>query len=229
MVREPPLVFYYVYEPAKLLDHFLSHTPKRLVCTPLGHTKTRLLLGKGFVRVKYSLDSVKVASATKEWLAKRNVRTEEIAELVMFLQKEYVPGLTLEDCKESVERVIEKREVQNAVLTGIQLDMLCEQGQLFEPLQEMVKHDEGLYGVDEILALSIVNIYGSIGLTNFGYIDKMKPGVLNRLNDKNDGFIHTFLDDIVGAIAAAASSRIAHARTAVLPLTHTGGEPVGIR
>jgi len=172
--------------------------------------------------MKYSLDSAKVAAATKEWLAKRNVRTEEIAELVLFLQKDYIPGLTLDDCIESVERVLEKREVQNAILTGIQLDMLCERGQLFEPLQDMVKYDEGLYGVDEIVALSIVNIYGSIGLTNFGYIDKLKPGVLERLNDKNDGFIHTFLDDIVGAIAAAASSRIAHTRTAVLPVP---GEP----
>jgi phosphatidylglycerophosphatase A len=181
------------------------------------------LLGKGFLRVKYSLDSAKVASATKEWLAKRNVRTEEIAELVLFLQKDYVQGLTLEECSHNVERVIEKREVQNAILTGIQLDILCERGELFEPLQEMVKHDEGLYGVDEILALSIVNIYGSIGLTNFGYIDKMKPGVLDRLNDKNDGQIHTFLDDIVGAIAAAASSRIAHARTAVLQPENDGG------
>jgi len=167
--------------------------------------------------MKYSLDSAKVAAATREWLEKRNVKTEQIAELVLFLQKDYIPGLTLEDCKENVERVLEKREVQNAILTGIQLDILCERGELFPPLQEMVKNDEGLYGVDEILALSIVNIYGTIGYTNFGYIDKMKPGVLQRLNDKNDGYIHTFLDDIVGAIAAAASSRIAHARTAVLP------------
>jgi phosphatidylglycerophosphatase A len=167
--------------------------------------------------MKYSLDSAKVAAATREWLHKRNVRTEEIAELVMFLQKQYIPDLTLEDCKESIERVLEKREVQNAILTGIQLDILCERGELFAPLQEMVKNDEGLYGVDEILAMSIVNIYGTIGYTNFGYIDKLKPGVLERLNDKNDGYIHTFLDDIVGAIAAAASSRIAHTRTAVLP------------
>ncbi|TLS53485.1 phosphatidylglycerophosphatase A [Paenibacillus antri] len=167
--------------------------------------------------MKYSLDSAKVAEATREWLRKRNVRTEEIAELVMFLQNQYIPDLTLADCKESVERVLEKREVQNAILTGIQLDILCERGELFAPLQEMVKNDEGLYGVDEILAMSIVNIYGTIGYTNFGYIDKLKPGILERLNDKNDGYIHTFLDDIVGAIAAAASSRIAHTRTAVLP------------
>lgn len=160
--------------------------------------------------MSYSMDSAEVAKATKEWLTKRNVQIEEIAELTYMLQKDYIEGLTLAECAANVERVLSKREVQNAVLTGIQLDILCEQGTLFAPLQDMIKHDEGLYGVDEILALSVVNIYGSIGLTNFGYVDKMKFGVLKRLNDKSGGLVNTFLDDIVAAIAAAAASRIAH-------------------
>lgn len=54
-------------------------------------------------------------------------------------------------------------------------------------------------------------MYGSIGFTNFGYIDKVKPGILKELNEPREGVVHTFLDDIVGAIAAAASSRLAHA------------------
>jgi phosphatidylglycerophosphatase A len=106
--------------------------------------------------------------------------------------------------------VLTKREVQNAILTGIQLDKLGEKKMLEEPLQAIIEVDEGLYGVDEILAFSIVNVYGSIGFTNYGYIDKLKPGILERLNDKSTGMCHTFLDDIVGAIAAAASSRLAH-------------------
>lgn len=138
----------------------------------------------------------------------------EIAELVMLLQKKYYPTLTMEECMENVDKVLMKREVQNAVLTGIQLDILAEQGALLPPLQDMIENDEGLYGVDEILAFSIVNVYGSIGFTNYGYVDKLKPGVLERLNDKSLGPIHTFLDDIVGAIAASASSRIAHRKQA---------------
>jgi phosphatidylglycerophosphatase A len=114
----------------------------------------------------------------------------------------------------SVDAVLSKREVQNAILTGIQLDLLAAEGKLLPPLQDMIENDEGLYGCDEILALSIVNVYGSIGFTNFGYIDKLKPGILKRLNDKSTGETHTFLDDIVGAIAAAASSRIAHRKQA---------------
>ncbi|QNK59984.1 phosphatidylglycerophosphatase A [Paenibacillus sp. PAMC21692] len=163
---------------------------------------------------KYSLNSKKVAEATEEWLEKRGVTKMEIAELVHFLQKDYFPELTLDECMVHVDAVLSKREVQNAVLTGIQLDMLAEEGKLLPPLQEMIQHDEGLYGCDEILALSIVNVYGSIGFTNFGFIDKVKPGILVRLNSKTEGEIHTFLDDIVGAIAASAASRIAHRKQA---------------
>ncbi|MFD0672947.1 phosphatidylglycerophosphatase A [Cohnella sp. GCM10027633] len=162
----------------------------------------------------YRLNSKFVAESTEEWLTKRGVTKEQIGQLVMLLQKDYFPELTLAECVVNVEAVLSKREVQNAVLTGIQLDMLAEEGKLLPPLQDMIKYDEGLYGCDEILALSIVNVYGSIGFTNFGYIDKFKPGVLKKLNDKSSGQIHTFLDDIVGAIAASASSRLAHRKQA---------------
>jgi phosphatidylglycerophosphatase A len=164
--------------------------------------------------MEYSLDSKKIAKATREWLEKRGVGIREIAELTFFLQKDYVKDLSIEECMDSVERVLSKREVQNAVLTGIQLDILAEQGKLMQPLQDMIYNDEGLYGCDEVLALSIVNVYGSIGFTNFGYVDKVKPGCLKRLNDKHGAMKHTFLDDIVGAISAAASSRIAHRKQA---------------
>lgn len=146
----------------------------------------------------------------RDWLNDRGVKIEDIAELVMFLQKKYHPNLHLDECIENINRVLSKREVQNAILTGIQLDILAEKKMLEEPLQSIIEVDESLYGVDEILAFSIVNVYGSIGFTNYGYIDKQKPGILKQLNDHTSGKCHTFLDDIVGAIAAAASSRLAH-------------------
>ncbi|MGO2629086.1 MAG: phosphatidylglycerophosphatase A family protein [Enterococcus italicus] len=143
-------------------------------------------------------------------LEERGVPVIEIAKLVYFLQEKYIPELTLEECMESVEAVLKKREVQNTILTGIQLDVLAEQNKLLTPLQDIVAKDEGLYGIDEIMALSIVNVYGSIGFTNYGYIDKIKPGILAMLNSHEGPQVHTFLDDIVGAMAAAAASRIAH-------------------
>ncbi|KGX89631.1 hypothetical protein N781_07665 [Pontibacillus halophilus JSM 076056 = DSM 19796] len=149
----------------------------------------------------------------RQWLDDRGVTIEDIADLVYYLQSKYHDNLTMEECKYNVERVISKREVQNAILTGIQLDVLAEKNMLDEPLQSTIAEDESLYGVDEIIALSIVNVYGSIGFTNYGYIDKVKPGILEKLNDKSHGYCHTYLDDIVGAIAAAASSRLAHSVT----------------
>ncbi|WEG72914.1 phosphatidylglycerophosphatase A family protein [Vagococcus intermedius] len=147
-----------------------------------------------------------------ELLNQRGVSLKDIAELVLFLQKDYVDDLTLETCEENVKAVLKKREVQNTIITGIQLDILAEDKKLLSPLQEILTEDEGLYGIDEIMALSIVNVYGSIGFTNYGYIDKVKPGILKKLNAHDGQNVHTFLDDIVGAIAAAAASRIAHAQ-----------------
>ncbi|MBO8171795.1 MAG: phosphatidylglycerophosphatase A [Bacillaceae bacterium] len=147
-----------------------------------------------------------------ELLVERGVTMDDLIELVLFLQKDYYPHISREMCLHNIERVLDKREIQNAIITGIQLDMLAEQKKLMSPLQQIIETDEGLYGIDEVLALSIVNVYGSIGFTNYGYIDKTKPGILEKLNDKESDETHTFLDDIVGAIAAAASSRLAHSQ-----------------
>ncbi|MCF6092430.1 phosphatidylglycerophosphatase A [Microaerobacter geothermalis] len=147
-----------------------------------------------------------------ELLSERGVTMDHLVELVQFLQQDYFPQLSVEDCIYNIDKVLNKREVQNTIITGIHLDLLAENNHLDEPLLSMVKRDEGLYGVDETMALSIINIYGSIGFTNYGYIDKVKPGILERLNDKSTGKVNTFLDDIVGAIAAAASSRLAHSK-----------------
>lgn len=143
----------------------------------------------------------------------RGVGIRDIAELVFELQKPYIPTITVETCMDHVGKVLEKREVQNAVLTGLVLDIYAEKKMLPEPLQTILETDEGLYGVDEVLALSITNIYGSIGFTNFGYLDKIKIGILKGLNNKSGGKVNTFLDDLVAAIAASAASRLAHQDT----------------
>ncbi|MEK6190664.1 MAG: phosphatidylglycerophosphatase A [Carnobacterium alterfunditum] len=155
-------------------------------------------------------DTTELHEKALELLKQRGVQLKDIAELVMFLQQPYIDDLTLEFCLEHVEAVLKKREVQNTILTGIQLDILAETKQLMNPLLDIIVDDEGLYGIDEILALSIVNVYGSIGFTNYGYIDKIKPGIIGKLNKHEGNKVHTFLDDIIGAIAAAAASRLAH-------------------
>jgi len=147
--------------------------------------------------------------AATKWLEQRGVPLSEIAQIVFDLQRPYNPSLDMEQCLESVKAVLNKREVQYTLITGIALDYLAEKKQLPEPLQSMMEQDESLYGVDETLALGITSIYGMIGLTSFGYLDKTKMGILNQLNN-NKQQVHVFLDDLVAGIAAAASSRIAH-------------------
>lgn len=147
---------------------------------------------------------------SEEALKRRNIRLDDIAKIVYQLQVDYHPDLQMDACRKSVKKVLKKREVVHAILTGIALDELAEQNLLTEPLLSIVKSDEGLFGIDEIIPLSIVNIYGSIGLTNYGYLDKKKYGIIKELDEAKDDSVNTFLDDLVAAIAAAASSRIAH-------------------
>ncbi len=159
------------------------------------------------------MNNLDLREKAEKMLIERGVTIEQMAELTLFLQQKYVDGLTLEECIENVSAVLNKREVQNTIFTGIAIDKFAEQGLIEEPLNSMLRSDYGLYGLDEILALSIVNVYGSIGFTNYGYVDKVKPGILKEIDDKgkhNKNVCNTFLDDIVGAIAAAAASRIAH-------------------
>lgn len=148
-----------------------------------------------------------------DMLNRRGVELEDIGELVLFLQKRYYPDLTLEFCVENLKSVLKKREIVHAILTGIALDEMADKELLPEPLQSIVFEDEGLFGIDEIIPLSIVNVYGTIGLTNYGFLDKEKIGIIKKLDEEKDVQCNTFLDDIVAALAAATASRIAHSAT----------------
>lgn len=60
-------------------------------------------------------------------------------------------------------------------MVGLELDRLATQGLIKEPLESIIMNDSGVFGVDEGIALNIANIYGTIGITNYGYIDREKP------------------------------------------------------
>ncbi|PKR78368.1 phosphatidylglycerophosphatase A [Halalkalibacillus sediminis] len=156
------------------------------------------------------IKSQEVEKAARERLEERGVPIYSIAEIVYQMQKPYNASLTLETCIESVDRVLEKREIQHAILVGVELDVLAEKNQLTEPLQSLIASDEGLFGVDETIALGAALGYGSIAVTTYGHLDKQKVGIIEKLDTKDGVQCHTFLDDIVGSIAANASSRIAH-------------------
>lgn len=142
-------------------------------------------------------------------MQQRGITLEAIGDLVFELQKKYYPDLSMDICLGAVEAVISKREVQHGILTGLALDILAEKKQLPEPLQQIIANDEPLYGIDEVLGMAITNIYGTIGVTSFGYLDKMKIGLVGEL-DQDKNHCNTFADDLVAGIASAAAAKIAH-------------------
>ncbi|MGV3467359.1 MAG: phosphatidylglycerophosphatase A [Heyndrickxia sp.] len=151
-----------------------------------------------------------VKKAVFTLLKERGVELTDIAEIVYEMQSPYAPNLTMRSCLDSVLAVLEKREMQHALLVGIELDRLAEEKRLSEPLQTIVEQDEGLFGVDETIAIGAVFGYGSIAVTTYGYLDKAKTGIIKKLDTKSGNGVHTFLDDLVASIAANASSRLAH-------------------
>lgn len=174
------------------------------------NTESGVLDMKGMDGGNFRVHSDEVAKAAHEALVRRGVSIEEIAKIVFEMQEPYNEGLQLSHCVESVESVLLKREMQHALLVGVELDELAEQGKLSRPLQQIVDADEGLFGVDEMIGLGAVLTYGSIAVTTFGHLDKNKIGVIRELDTKAGGQVHTFLDDLVASIAACASARIAH-------------------
>lgn len=143
-------------------------------------------------------------------LAAKGITYHEIAHITYNLQTKYVPNLTIEECEMETQEVLHKRELLNNAMVALELDRLATEGQLNEPLQSIIASDAGVFGVDEGLALNMANIYGTIGVTNYGYVDKVKEGVIKKLDTDKSGVVNTFIDDLVGAIAAAVAAKIAH-------------------
>lgn len=143
-------------------------------------------------------------------LVERGVTILDVAKITFEMQKDYSENLTLELCELAVLEVLKKREILNAFAVGIELDELAEKRLLSEPLQTLIETDEGLFGVDETIALGGCYAYGSIAVTTFGHLDKQKVGIIKDLDTKGSEKVNTFLDDLIGMLAANASARVAH-------------------
>ncbi|MBM7616895.1 phosphatidylglycerophosphatase A [Weissella uvarum] len=147
-------------------------------------------------------------------LKARGVTLETLAPMVIEGQSDHF-AVTHDEAIDSLEHVLHKTESQDAILTGLALDDLAQAKALPEPLQTRIAEDSGTYGVDEQLVMSILGLYGTISWTNFGFLDRTKPGIIGELNNaqKNGGRVNTFIDDLVAAIVAAAEARLAHELT----------------
>ena len=146
-----------------------------------------------------------------EKLEERGVTVREIAEIAYNQQLKYNKNIDIQECIVSVEKILSLRDTFHLLQLGAEIDRLAEAGLFKGPIQDIIQNDLGVFGVDEIFGLDIARLYGAIGQTNFGDIDVNKPGVVKVLNEAGKPgkpSCHTFLDDIVGAIAAAAATRV---------------------
>jgi len=147
----------------------------------------------------------------KERLESRGVTIEDIAQIAFRQQSRFTKDITMEICIESTKKILSYADAFHMIQLGIEIDELAEKNMLSNPIQAIIKADLGLFGVDELMGLELAGNFGIIGKTNFGDIDVNKPGIVNDLNEegKKPDKCHTFLDDIVGALAACASTRVA--------------------
>ncbi|KRN58903.1 phosphatidylglycerophosphatase A [Limosilactobacillus secaliphilus] len=139
----------------------------------------------------------------------RGVHLHDLAQMAYNLQSQFLPNLTVDECYENLIQVLHKRELLNNAMVALELDRLCQEGKIKEPLESIIKNDAGVFGVDEALAIQIAEIYGTIGVTNFGYMDRVKNGII-RQYDRDTKHVNTFIDDLLGAIVAALCGKLAH-------------------
>lgn len=142
-------------------------------------------------------------------LDKRGIDEWTVGNAAYAMQHQYYPDVTVEQFGSELTNVLKKREVLNNLAVGFALDDLANRSLLPEPLQTIVANDLGAFGVDEALALSITQLYGTVSSTNYGHADKEKIGFAKELDNSN-GEINTFSDDLFSALASAVCARFAH-------------------
>lgn len=159
-------------------------------------------------RIYFSRDEM--FAMNRDALLSRGVTIRDIAELAFNQQSRYNKEVSMSVCIESVEKILSYRDIFHLVQLSIEIDRLTEEGMFRGPIQDIMRADLGMFGIDEIFGLNIAALYGTIGQTNFGDIDVNKPGIVKKLNEEGKfEKCHTFLDDVVGALGAAASTRVA--------------------
>lgn len=149
-----------------------------------------------------------------EHFERLGITVDKMAEIVYRDQKPYIDTLTEREASWAVSRVLNKTEFQDGLLVAIYLDKVAQMFNLMKednPLMDRLIDDHPNFGADEHLAMSLAGLYGSIATTNYGYIDKTKPGIVGELNDmgKSGEYVTTMMDDMIGAIIASAEAKLA--------------------
>ena len=159
-------------------------------------------------------ESETTTKVISEHFERLGITVAKMAEIVYRDQKPYIDNLTEREASWAVSRVLNKTEFQDGLLVAIHLDKVAQMFNLMrehDPLMERLITDHPNFGADEHLAMSLAGLYGSIATTNYGYIDKTKPGIVGELNDmgKSGEYVTTMMDDMIGVIIASAEAKLA--------------------
>lgn len=149
---------------------------------------------------------------TLRLLTKKNIKLSDIADLAIANQAPYGIDYDRTAVINVIDHILQRDDIQDIITLAINIDELVQNDQLSPYINERIKSDVGLFGVDELIVSGIYNLYGQTGVTNYGYTDKMKPGIIGEIDrrGKTTAETTTFLDDIVGALVAATVSYLAH-------------------
>ena len=149
------------------------------------------------------------------YLNSKGVTEESIGKLAMGLQKKFLPEVPLEKYISATLEISKKWDILNCCMVGIALDKAASNKQLDEPLQTIMDEDLGVFAVDEVLAYyGFATLYGGIGITSAGWLDKEKTGIIAKLDQENN-YVNVFLDDLIVGLVACVSAKIAHDYTEV--------------
>lgn len=160
------------------------------------------------------VESEATTKVISEHFERLGITVAKMAEIVYRDQKPYIDTLTEREASWAVSRVLNKTEFQDGLLVAIHLDKVAQMFNLMrehDPLMNRLIDDHPNFGADEHLAMSLAGLYGSIATTNYGYIDKTKPGIVGELNEmgKSGEYVTTMMDDMIGAIIASAEAKLA--------------------
>ena len=159
-------------------------------------------------------ESEATTKVISEHFERLGITVAKMAEIVYRDQKPYIDNLTEREASWAVSRVLNKTEFQDGLLVAIHLDKVAQMFNLMkedDPLMDRLITDHPNFGADEHLAMSLAGLYGSIATTNYGYIDKTKPGIVGELNEmgKSGEYVTTMMDDMIGVIIASAEAKLA--------------------
>ena len=109
----------------------------------------------------------------------------------------------------AIQSQLHKHDVMSCIMTGLAIDRLAEQHKLPDPLQTIVENDLSLYSPDELISISLAQMYSGIAVTNYGARDVHKHALAKRIDESTE-HVNCFLDDIVSAIIAGAEAAVAN-------------------